>query len=154
MYEIKPITQYQGNPDSSTNGMDQREGYIQALQDARREVNPDGNTFDPNGMLLTSVIHSDKYIKYYTYPDRPGMIYWGHVNRYEKEPYAKSKEKDQGKPQKEDNEDFFEGMREAVDIAAIFAAMLFVLKVIYGVLKFFASGDPSGIPAFGAITCK
>ena len=31
--------------------------------------------------LFPSEIHEDKLIKYYTYPNDPGMIYWNYVNK-------------------------------------------------------------------------
>lgn len=85
VYEIKPISQRNGKTYwqkvlNLPSGEEQRLGYVQALQKEHR-VNAYGTTFNPNGLELPSLIHPDKNIKYYTFPDKPGMIYYGYVKK-------------------------------------------------------------------------
>lgn len=85
VYEIKPISQRNGRTYwqkvlNLPSGEEQRLGYVQALQKEHR-VNAYGTTFNPNGLELPSLIHPDKNIKYYTFPDKPGMIYYGYVKK-------------------------------------------------------------------------
>lgn len=58
-----------------------------------RPVNENGITLNPivNGLVLPGLNNSDTYIKYYTYPDQPGMIYY-YYGIKPKEEYALSTE--------------------------------------------------------------
>lgn len=154
VYEIKPISQYQGNPNPNTNGVRQRQGYIQALRYDGIDVNPIGNSFNPNGLTVESQIHKEKAIKYYTFPDRPGMIYWGYVNKPKQEPYANEKDKEK---QEDDDLDIGESAEEVLDIAAITggiaAAGWVLIQLIITAFRWFC-GDYGYVPTFACVTCQ
>ena len=85
VYEIKPHSN-RSNLEYRTEAHKQREGYIDALEGMGKKVNYVGKTFNPNGWKIPSDIYSGYDIKYYTYSDDPGMIYYGYVKRNEPEP--------------------------------------------------------------------
>lgn len=91
VYELKPDT-YRNNPNNATNGVNQRQGYINALNNSYDEngnkiiIDPYGNTFNPNGKILPSKRYEGRYILYTTDPSKPGMIYWQYVDKPEEEP--------------------------------------------------------------------
>lgn len=61
--------------------MAQREGYIVGLKsEGVRNIDEEGTTFNPNGLTLSCPSKPGKSLRYYTYPDAPGMIYYGYVN--------------------------------------------------------------------------
>jgi len=91
VYEIKPISQYHNktywNDIGQPTGVQQRLGYIQALNSMKiYNINQNGTTFDPNGWTVPCPSKPNKNLRYYTFLDEPGMIYWGYVNKPKKEP--------------------------------------------------------------------
>lgn len=91
VYEIKPISQYHHNSfwnnAGQPTGTQQRKGYIQALRTMGiNNVDATGTTFDPNGWTVPCPTKPNKNLRYYTFPDEPGMVYWGYVNKPKKEP--------------------------------------------------------------------
>lgn len=90
VYEIKPITQRNKTIwqiiFNKPSGVEQRQGYIEALKFGGKRVDEKGTTFNPNGLMLPSTLHPDKMIKYYTYTEQPGMIYYGYVNKPKPDP--------------------------------------------------------------------
>ena len=70
--------------------MEQREGYIVGLRSMGvRNIDEEGTTFNPNYLTLPCPSKPGKSIRYYTYPDAPGMIYYGYVNTPKEEPKPK-----------------------------------------------------------------
>lgn len=82
VYEIKPIS-YRYAP-YETPGRMQRYEYIRALskeiQGTGMRINSIGRTYDPNYYTVNSDLY-DCQIRYYTFPDDPGMIYYGYVDK-------------------------------------------------------------------------
>ena len=67
-------------------GITQRKGYISALRDMDYVVNETGTSFDPEDLPpIPSDLHPSKSIRYYTYPEEPGMIYWGYVGKRDRD---------------------------------------------------------------------
>ncbi len=111
VYEIKPITQHyrlawDKMPENNIHrftGVDQRLGYVDALQNSDVTVNPTGTTFNPNGYMIrtdrVTKAKKDKHMKprlaweilYMTFPDEPGMIYYVYVQKPDSEPETESK---------------------------------------------------------------
>ncbi|MCL2146793.1 MAG: DUF6531 domain-containing protein [Synergistaceae bacterium] len=81
VYEIKPISQKGKTelPYGSITGPVQRQAYIKALTDMGKRVNPIGVSFNPDKWTLPSNLNPRLSIRYYTFPNEPGMIYWGYV---------------------------------------------------------------------------
>ena len=81
IYEIKPGS-YAPNAVNNYSGIEQLERYINNYKVAPKKVRK-GTSLNSfiNGLLLPSIIHPDKMIKYYVYPSDPGMIYWRYVNK-------------------------------------------------------------------------
>jgi len=80
VYEIKPVSHHQ-NKELKEAGMAQREGYIVGLRsEGVRNIDEEGTTFNPNKWLVPCPSKPGKCLKYYTFPDAPGMIYYGYVN--------------------------------------------------------------------------
>lgn len=93
VYEIKPISQHNKtksfNKMGQPTGVQQREGYIQALHSMKIfNINERGTTFNPNGWTVPCPSKPNKNLRYYTFPNEPGMIYWGYVNKPKKEPVS------------------------------------------------------------------
>ncbi len=89
VYEIKPISHYKDEK-KREEGMEQREGYIVGLRSMGvRNIDEEGTTFNPNYLTLPCPSKPGKSIRYYTYPDAPGMIYYGYVNTPKEEPKPK-----------------------------------------------------------------
>ena len=80
-YEIKPGSYAPGAVNNAA-GKEQLNRYVQALSWTEEYVRA-GTTLNPmvNMTMLPSMRHSDKLIKYYTYPQDPGMIYWSYVKK-------------------------------------------------------------------------
>lgn len=88
VYEIKPGAYAKPGTKRNREGKAQRDRYIQGLELQYPEVmvSP-GRNLNPiiNLTTLPSLRHPDKLIKYYTYPQDPGMIYWRHINKHQGE---------------------------------------------------------------------
>ena len=167
VYEIKPITQYKTKEwwqivFGSPSGVEQREGYVQALIRMGYNVNPYRTTFNPNNWMIPSKIHEDKYIRYQTFPDEPGMIYWSYVDKPDEDPSkisfamskAESKGKGKGKGKGAEIYDI-EGLRAkrkrqevAIDVT-IGSIIIFVLKVL---ISWLFGGSPV-FASFGGGEC-
>jgi len=78
VYEIKPYSDYYIGL-----GKLQRYGYLMALSNDPQNpiINENGTTYNPNGVSFPSVVRPGYDIKYYTFDDSPGMIYY----KYEKQ---------------------------------------------------------------------
>lgn len=104
VYEIKPITQYKEKTwwqkrYNKPSGVEQREGYVEALDRMGYRVNKYGTTFNPNNWTIPSMIHSgNKIIRYQTFPDEPGMIYWSYIEKPKKDPGEVLSAPEQEKP--------------------------------------------------------
>lgn len=96
VYEIKPYSNYTEKlprvprGTRSTNGIQQREGYIEGLRSMKYEVNDMGTTFNPRGWTYPSAMRPGYNLRYYTYPQEPGMIYYSYVTQPKKVPVAVS----------------------------------------------------------------
>ena len=137
VYEIKPITQYRtasseqsvyGHP----TGVEQREGYIRALRQEGYRVDSKGVTFNPNGWTVPSVLNSDKNIRYYTFYEQPGMIYWGYVDKPDKKPVTPFVEdKDKGNGEEGDLSELKEQAADVGEKVAIGVAIGSILKMFW-----------------------
>ena len=67
-------------------GRAQRLGYVQALRDMGYKVEKDGNSFNPNGLILPINDPEYTHARYFTLSTQPGMIYYELIKRPEKEP--------------------------------------------------------------------
>ena len=139
VYEIKPISHYRHPSLQNPTGEEQRLGYIDALQSTtlyRNRVDPNGRTFNPNGWTVPSTLHPDRNIRYYTFYDKPGMIYWGYVNKPDREPAAAlAQDKDNDKNNGKDDEIInFDNAGEKVEKVAFGAEIVSVIGVILAFL--------------------
>ena len=159
VYEIKPITQL-FNLDDETNGVGQREGYIEALQitaNNKKEeinINEKDKTFDPHGWTMPSKIHlGTKNIRYYTfYFVRPGMIYWGHVNQPGVSNRRKKKEGEGKIGEVVEASELWENVIDKVAMEG--GAGWAVLGLIVAILVFIASQGTVALPLFASVDCK
>lgn len=154
VYELKPITQHKSNaPDyndpetiedgrASYNfipGKVQRQGYIDALKGMGFTVNDKGNTFNPNYLTLPLPFNDKKNIRYYTYPDEPGMIYWAHVNKPELEPEPEKVPQKDTVKEKKDSKDWAIG-------GAILTGGALVIWLLYQAASLYGTGAPGSVP--------
>lgn len=151
VYEIKPKTQYTDEEwwqkaYNKPSGVEQREGYVEALRGMGYKVNKYGTTFNPNNWTIPSERHNGKkIIRYQTFPDKPGMIYWSYVDKPGEDPsenasvMSKTDSKGKGKGKGAEIYDIEElrnrrKRREvAIDVTTdvtIGAIIIFVLKVL------------------------
>ena len=65
--------------------MAQRLGYVQALKDLGYDVNANGNSFNPNGLILQINDPEYTHARYFTLSTQPGMIYYVLINKPENE---------------------------------------------------------------------
>ncbi len=154
VYEIKPISQYKQFPWEQhlygrPTGVEQREGYINALTSMKLNVDPDGTTFNPNGWTVPSTLHPEKNIRYYTFYDQPGMIYWGYVNKPDRKPIVQDKDNEKGNGQESRGADIIEMAEEAGEKVAIGALITGILK---GLWDFASQLIPKLIPYFASVT--
>ena len=148
VYEIKPISQYFQKPLPPT-GLQQRKGYIEALvnMDIKIKVDPEGRTFDPHGWTLPSALHPEKNIRYYTYPQEPGMICWGYVNK-PRVAFVNKKENADNKG----NLDEESTWDEALETAAIVGGFIWAAaKIIFEIIQAVMYGRP---PSFAMKGCE
>ena len=71
VYEIKPYSQK-----DLGGGIEQRQGYIRAMEGELKSVDRNGRAFNPNFLVLPIIDAQYNYATYYTDPSRPGMIYY------------------------------------------------------------------------------
>jgi len=84
VYELKPIS-YRTNKSLNKSGKEQLQGYIDGINENGFKGNEDavalaGTSWNPNGLTVPSPFDPNKKIKYYTYADEPGMIYYAEIN--------------------------------------------------------------------------
>ena len=149
VYEIKPISQYGRENLYYPGGLRQREGYIAALQAAGKKVGMEATIFNPNGWTVPSLLYIDKNIRYYTFADREGMIYWGYVNKPKPEPEPAAAPATEPVEEKEYRIDWG-AVKDA--LFTIGLALFFILQLVawlYGLLH----GQSAPVPRFAASTC-
>lgn len=160
VYELKPNTQIL-NLDNSSNGVDQRNGYITALRKTAEQQGEDikiderGNTFDPRGWTMPSDIHKKDglNIRYYTFPFlRPGMIYWGYVKQPGVPNQKKRKEGEGKNGELIEASEFWEGVMDKVAMEG--GAGWVALGLIVTILVFIASHGVVTLPLFASVDCK
>ena len=131
LYEIKPYSQ-------RIKGREQLTSYINAMKESGKKVKK-GQTFNPNGLELPYTLNPNKVIKYYTYPNDPGMIYYNIVNKKNKEEYVTVKEKEHSF-----------NVNKAIESGAIAVTTVGTGYVIYRVVRMLPSLIPGmwwSIPA-------
>ena len=140
-YELLNEEERQGKRIS---GPEQRRGYIDALKSMNKPVSTRASLFNPNYLELPSSLYPDKMIRYYTYPELEGMIYWTYINKPKPEPEpitAKEKE----------NESAWDKVKEnAVAVGTGLAFIAGIVWWIYGNLN----GVPVPAPTFAEATCN
>lgn len=85
VYEIKPGSYAPGAVNHEA-GVAQLQRYITGLEQ-QGKIAEKGLSLYPiiSITIKQSKIHEDKLIKYYVYPEDPGMIYWGYINKPKRE---------------------------------------------------------------------
>lgn len=95
-------------------------------------VDSKGVTFNPNGWTVPSVLNSDKNIRYYTFYEQPGMIYWGYVDKPDKKPVTPFVEdKDKGNGEEGDLSELKEQAADVGEKVAIGVAIGSILKMFW-----------------------
>ena len=84
VYELKPMS-YRKNAKLNASGKEQLQGYIDGINTNGFRGNSNaravkGTSWNPNGLIIPSPFDSNKSIKFYTYSDEPGMIYYSEIN--------------------------------------------------------------------------
>ncbi|SHM87859.1 RHS repeat-associated core domain-containing protein [Anaerosporobacter mobilis DSM 15930] len=122
IYEIKPFSQRES-------GRAQLKNYVRALRETKKSV-VRGITFNPNGLELTCPWNPNKVIKYYTYSNDKGMIYYSTVNikkQPQEEPVTnKSKAKSPSKGNKIDYNKVRDGVVVVSSAYAIYRVARFI----------------------------
>lgn len=125
-------------------GVEQRQGYVQALKNMGYNVNPNGTTFNPNNWTIPSKIHESEGVQilYQTFPDEPGMIYWSYVKKPKKDPgkasavQEKEKPKDNGKGAEiYDIEDLIKQRKKENKDAMDVLGIAFILEILIEIAK-------------------
>ena len=105
--------------------------------------------FNPNGWTVPSLLYIDKNIRYYTFSDREGMIYWGYVNKPKPEPEPAAAPATEPVEEKEYRIDWG-AVKDA--LFTIGLTLFFILQLVawlYGLLN----GQSAPVPRFAASTC-
>ena len=141
VYELKPLSQYFQNTNLSLkikenvadkfwtsigrpvypNGRQQRQGYIDALNASNFIVDPNGSSFNPDGVILIDKHDPARIFEYYTdYDNQPGMIYYKTYNAAD-ENVAKIivKAREEGKGDQEMSNEILEYYRQKTDKTAM-----------------------------------
>ena len=155
VYEIKTVVQryydigYELLNEEERQGMrisgpEQRRGYIDALKSMDKLVPPMASLFNPNYLELPSSLYPDKMIRYYTYPELEGMIYWTYVNKPKSEPEAITvKEKE--------NESIWEKVKDNAE--AVGTGLAFIAGILWWIYAN-VNGVPVPAPTFAEATCN
>lgn len=103
------------------NGRQQRQGYIDALNASNFIVDPNGSSFNPDGVILIDKHDPARIFEYYTdYDNQPGMIYYKTYNAAD-ENVAKIivKAREEGKGDQEMSNEILEYYRQKTDKTAM-----------------------------------